>query len=333
MPKRFNDPDHEYRAVRQQAGLIDCSVLGLLEVGGADRGTFLHNILTNDIKSLAPGSGCQAGLVTASAKLLADLLVLADDERHWLLVQRSRAEVVLKTLERYLITEDVALRDHTQTSVLLALQGSTSIATLSRALGTPITFQQALDHRVVTLDSVPIRAIAYSLTGEPGAILAVVAENAAWLWERLRRHGAQPVGWEALNVLRIEAGLPWYGLDMDETTLLPETGLEERLVSYTKGCYVGQEIIARLQTYGSVSRKLMGLVFEGQEMPQAHDPITKAGEQIGEITSACFSPALNRPIAMGYVKRPFYEVGTAIVVKRDGKELPAKLVKRPFIKK
>jgi folate-binding protein YgfZ len=105
---------------------------------------------------------------------------------------------------------------------------------------------------------------------------------------------------------------------MDETTLLPETGLERETVSMTKGCYIGQEIIARVDTYGSLSRKLMRLICEGSTVPQPHDPILKEGTTIGEITSACFSPTLQRPIALGYVKRPHYEADTPVDVARAG---------------
>jgi folate-binding protein YgfZ len=189
----------------------------------------------------------------------------------------------------------------------------------------------------LTIEDVPVRLIRHSVTGELGAILVVLAEHAAWLWDWLRQRaqpqGLTPIGWEALNVLRIEAGIPWFGIDMDETNVLSETGLEEQAVSDTKGCYVGQEVIARLQTYGSVSRKLMGLACEGLRVPQPKDPITKGGDALGTVTSACCSPALNRPIALGYVKRPFYEAGTLVTILHEGQTIAAQVVKRPFINK
>jgi len=346
VPWRFTGLDAEYQAVRQNCGLIDWSTMDLIGVRGADRIPFLHNLLTNDIKALKPGSGCHAGLVSPTAKLLADLIVLADAEAHWLLVDGSRTETVLKTLDRYHITEEVTLHGQTTQQAVFALQGPNSLSVLQRILNVQLRFQRPLDHVMVKSESTPVRLVAHSPTGEPGVVLIVLAEQAAWLWDLLsqrgRPHGLVCVGWEALNTLRIEAGIPWYGVDMDEESLLPETGLEAHAVSDTKGCYVGQEVIARLQTYGSVSRKLMGLVCEGQVVPQANDPITSArggsafggkdGERLGTITSACFSPTLGKPIAMGYVKRPFYEVGTRVTVMRGEQALPATLVKRPFIK-
>ena len=113
--------------------------------------------------------------------------------------------------------------------------------------------------------------------------------------------------------------------------MLPETGLESRLVSYTKGCYVGQEIIARVQTYGQISRKLMGITLEGSQVPEAGDAIRKDGQPVGAITSACFSPALKQPIAMGYVKRPVYVAGTNVLVKCGEQQLNGTLVNLPFM--
>ncbi|MBI3320187.1 MAG: aminomethyl transferase family protein [Candidatus Omnitrophica bacterium] len=335
VPWRFAGLDSEYRAVRHHAGLIDWSVWGLIEVRGVDRVSFLQNLLTNDIKKLQPGAGCQAALLTSTAKLVADLLVLADHEAHWLVVQRSHAAELLKTLDRYLITEQVTLHDQTQTHALLSVQGPGSASLLSQLIALPRSFRQPLEHALLTIDGVPLRGVAHSLTGEPGAILVVPTEHAGSVWNRLLQQGRPAglllIGWETLNVLRLEAGIPWDGIDMDETTLLPETGLEEHLVSYTKGCYVGQEIVARLQTYGSVSRKLVGLACDGRDVPEPNDPITKDGQSLGHITSACLSPTLQQPIALGYVKRPFYEIGTTVTVLRTGRAIPATLANRPFV--
>ena len=336
VPLRFSDHEAEYRTVRQQAGLIDWSSEGLLKIRGADRAAFLHNLLTNDIKVLTPGTGCPAALLTPTAKLLAEGLVLADDEAHWFLTDGGRMPSVLKTLDHYLITEDVALQDVSARQAIFALQGPQSLALLPSLLDAPVSLPTPFTHLLVTVDSAPIRLIHWSITGEPGVVLVVPAEQAAWLWNRLlergRPHGVQPVGWETLNTLRIEAGIPWFGLDVDETNLLPETGLERYAVSATKGCYVGQEIVARMQTYGSASRKLMGLVCEGHEVPQANDPILKDGQPLGHITSACFSPAMQQPIAMGSIKRPFYEVGTTVQIVRADQSLAATLVRRPFVR-
>ena len=362
----------EYQAVRRHAGLIDCSAWGVVEVRGADRVMFLHNLLTQDIKTLETGSCREAALVTPAAKLLADIVVLAGADAHWLLLLRSRIETVLKTLERYLITEDVALQDRSPEHRIVALQGPTSrdvleevaasdallhpeppsfLAKARRGARDSVSAMLRLSRGHTHRGASPQRiqdalVLTHSITGSPGFLLVTPAERAAWLWEHVlqlgRAQGARPVGWETWNVLRLEAGIPWYGVDMDESNLLPETGLEARAVSHTKGCYVGQEVITRLVTRGSVSRKLMGLMCEedglpaSQSLTHAGDPIfsAKSGTDtalVGEITSACFSPMLNRPIAMGYVKRPYYAAGTAVTVMRDDQAIPATLVNPPFV--
>ena len=335
MPVRFRNVEEEYRAVRQRAGLIDWSAWGMIEVRGADRIAFLHQLLTNHIKALRPGSGCEAALLTPSAKLLTDLLVLADTDTHWLIAPRFRTQTLLEQLNRYLITEDVTLVDRGDAFALLAVQGPASFEIGHRMLGEPIPVRQPLEHARVSFKTVPLRLFAYSLTGERGFGIMVPVERAAGIWSLALESGASsdlmPVGWEALNVLRLEAGIPWYGIDMDESFLLPEAGLTERLTSSTKGCYVGQEILARLQTYGSLSRKLVGVVCHGQTTPARLTPLTKGGQTVGEITSACRSPALAKPIALAYVKRPFYEVGTQVVLALGGEEQPAELVALPFL--
>ena len=301
-----------YHAVRERAGLIDEPLWGAVEVRGADRAGFLHNLLTQDVTSLAPGTAVEAALVTPAAKLLADLVVLAEPQAHWLIAPRGRVEAVMQTLDRYLITEDVRLADRRGSHEVLALQGPRS-AEILKALGGGV------------------RQAAHSCTGEAGALLIAPVEQAPALRRQCGERDAAAVGWDAVNVLRIEAGIPWYGIDMDESNLLPETGLERTHASDTKGCYVGQEVIARLRTYGSASRKLMGLLVDGRDIPCAGDPIEKGGETLGAITSACWSPALQRPIALGYVKRPHYEAGAAVTVRHGRAAMPAALHVPPFV--
>ena len=266
----------------------------MIEVGGADRSAFLHNLLSNDIASLAPRGSCRAALLTPTAKLIAELVVLSEADRHWLLMPRVCLTSTLSGLNRYLITENVTLADRTEAWTLLGLQG-------------PKTPE--IVHELSTA-----RLADYSVTGDPGVIVMVSPHEVIATRNHLTALGAAAVAWDAVHVCRIEAGVPWWGIDMDETTLLPETGLEQRLASFTKGCYVGQEIVARVDTYGSLSSKLMPLVCEGATVPERGDEIRKDGQPVGQITSACFSPSRNRSVALGYVKRPFYQEDTAVQI-------------------
>ena len=324
----------DYEAVRNRAGFFDLSAYGVVEVRGADRAAFLHNLLTQDIKSLEPGSGAEAALVTPSAKLIADLVVLADADAHWLILQQARIDAVLQTLDRYLITEDVQLSDRRQADRIIAIQGPASGEFLTSACSLTPPGPQPLAHAAAKMGAMAVRVVNAGAIGGTGLLLIVPFDQVGPTLSRLEhdgsRDGVLPVRVQAWEILRIEAGRPWFGVDMDEDTLLPETGLQARAVSYSKGCYVGQEIIARVHTYGQVSRKLLGIQLDGRTVPQPRDPIVAGGQEAGAITSGCFSPRLDRAIALGWVKRPHFEAGTRVTVKRGTEEFAAQLITPPF---
>ncbi|MBI3321530.1 MAG: aminomethyl transferase family protein [Candidatus Omnitrophica bacterium] len=335
VPWLFRSAQDEYQSIRTGIGLLDYTCCALIECRGADRVSFLHSLLTNDIKRLGPSTACQAALLTPSAKLVAELLVVADPEALWLLCDLQRAAPIVQTLEHHLFSERVTLTNHERRFGVLAVQGPGTFEWLNRLANRTVSLPTPGDHQMVTVEDFRIRLIRHSLTGEPG-LLCVVDDDAVralWRWLQARGEGVglRPVGWQAFATARIEAGLPWFGVDMDDTNLLPETGLETALVSDTKGCYVGQEIIARMQTYGSPSKKLMGLLLEPGEIPEAGDRIVRNGEEAGKITSACRSPALQRPIAMGYVARAAYAPGTPVEIVRGERRLRATVATRPVV--
>lgn len=338
VPWRFSSLEEDYTAIRDRVGLLDYSTQALIEVRGTDRVAFLHALLTNDVVRLQPGQGCRAALLDPSARLLAECLVLSDPETVWLLCDLERAGVLMQTFERYQVSEDVTFTNHERRWVALALQGPRTFDCLHGLLGRPATTRLAepLDHGVVEWQETAIRLIRFSLAGQPGCLCLLPAESAWAAWQHWLHAGValglRPVGWEALNVARMEAGVPWFGLDMDETNLLPETGLEATLCSETKGCYLGQEIIARMRTYGSPSKKLMGVLIERAQVPAAGSRLERDGLDAGSLTSACLSPALNRPIALGSVKRVAYEPGTRVEVVGADWRAPATVVALPFLK-
>ena len=264
------------------------------------------------------------------------MLVLADTDALWLLCELDRATVVMAALNRYLFAEQVTLVNHERQQAVLALEGPRATELLRLAADTPMPeLPNAGDHGILMVQGIPVRAIRHSLIGGHGALCLVALDDAQTVWEHFKRigvsRGLQFVGWEALNVARIEVGIPWFGIDMDEQNLLPETGLEKMTVSDTKGCYLGQEIIARLHTYGSVSKKLMGLLIESSEIPATGERIHHNGQEVGWITSACHSPQLQRPIALGYLKRGAYEPGTVVQVVRGEATLAATVMQLPLV--
>jgi aminomethyltransferase len=230
-------------------------------------------------------------------------------------------------LDTYRFSERVSLTFHERQLAVLALEGPQSLA-LAASLGIPAARLAGTGNHVSgQLGGIPARIIRCSLAGVTGIWCAVDSGRLEECWTMLLDRGGssglQAAGWEALNAARIEAGEPWFGIDMDESTLLPETGLERLAASDSKGCYVGQEIVARMETYGSASKRLMGLLIEGTQAPQAGDRVLKDGADAGWVTSAAYSPTLKRAIAMGYVKRGAYEPGTRVEVAREDAKLPA----------
>jgi aminomethyltransferase len=298
---------------------------------------FLQNLLTNDITRLSAGTGCEAALLTANAKLTATLMVLADPECLWLLCDAERAAVVTQTLERYVFSERVHLTNHERRSAVLALQGPRTLEWLGGVVGQELSLSKPGDHVSCVIRGIAVRLVRHSLTGDVGVLCVCPAERALDLWEQLpvggRPFGPTLVGWEALNTARIEAGIPWFGIDMDESNLLPETGLETIAVSETKGCYLGQEIVARMQTYGSANKKLMGLLIEDSRMAGPGSRMLRGREEVGSVTSACYSPTLQRPIARGYLKRGSYDPGTRVEILAGDARLRAVVAARPLVSK
>jgi len=331
VPWRLSSFDQEYDALRAGAALIDYSVLAAIEVQGPDRISFLQNLVSNDVKRLSPGGGCQAALLSPEAKVIALLVVVVDPSSVWLLCPVERAAIVAQTLERYVFSEAVTVTNHERREAVLALQGPRTLEVLGRLTGAPIALARDGEHVRSTLTERSVRLIRHDLTDAPGVLCLVDAAQAQALWQRLQERGMPPIGWEALNAARIEAGRAWFDIDLDSDNLLPETGLEATAVSATKGCYVGQEIVARIGTYGSVSKKLMGLLVEGEGIPQPGDAIVRQEDTVGRITSACRSPRLQRPIALGYVKRGAYEPRTAVEIVRGGSRMSATVVDRPLV--
>ncbi len=337
VPWNFQSMEAEYQSLRTGAGLIDYSTQALIEVRGSDRVRFLDNLLTNDIQQLLPGSGCQAALLTPTGKLISDLIVFADEDVLWLLCEATRSPLITQTLDHYVFSEQVSLANHERAYAVLAIQGPRTMEVLTQCLGEVMPFPHSIDHTLFPWQGNALRFIRHSLIGGVGVLCLCPADRVWELWEWWRTTGMAfglgLVGWNALNTARIEAGIPWFGLDMDESNLLPETDLTSLLSSDSKGCYPGQEIVARLLTYGSVSKKLVGLLIETNQVPETGDVITHAGKDVGRVTSACFSFTLNQPVALGYVKRGTYERGIRVQIMHQDCPLPAMVVPRLLVRR
>ena len=309
-----------YAAVRHAAGFIDRSDRGRIVVSGADRGSYLHGLLTNDTTALRAGQGCYAAYLTAHGRMIADVLVYELGDVILLTLEGGVKDAVMAKLDQFIFSEDVQLGDVTATFAQVAVVGPQSAEAVATALGTIAADALAAlpEHGNVRVDWRGGAAIVTRITdiGEPGFDVYVERAQAAALTSALTANGAVEMDEPTAETLRIETGVPRFGRDMDEETIPLEAGIESRAISFTKGCYVGQEVIIRVlhRGHGRVARKLVGLTIDGSDVPQRGARITSGDREIGEVTSSTMSPALQRPIALGYVHRDFVEPGTSVTI-------------------
>ena len=328
LPQRFDSLAAEWHAARYGAALIDARNRCLLSLVGDDRTSFLQGMVTNDVAGLAAGDGCYAALLTIQGRIVSDLYVYALDERLLLDVPAARTQAVREALERLIIADDVTFEEH-PIQPLVSVEGPLSLQLLARVAGDSPAHRKSLQHRALTIDSTAVHCVAVNQTGELGFRLLGEPPSAAALWQRLHAAGAVPVGSDALNVLRLEAGIPWHGVDMDDETLVMEVGLEAA-ISFNKGCYLGQEVVERVAARGHVNRKLCGLTAPGSMIPAANTPLRYDDKDVGYITSAAQSPALGKIVALGYVHRSAFEMGTVLQATVSGTPLALTVSPRPF---
>src|SRR5215210_1739206 len=265
----------EYRALREGCGLTDLSWLGRLEILGADRLRFLNAYVTCDVRGLAPGEGAYGFFTSPQGRILSDVVVLAHEDRLWLQVSAGQEEAIAGHLKKYILADRVELPPPGDWRHLR-----------SRVHGTEVELQRA------------------GRLGAEAWTLWVSASIAGPLAEQLLEiPGVEPVGSEALEILRVEAGLPRFGRDFGPDNFPQETGAEEAAVSYTKGCYLGQEVVARIHYRGGVQKVLRGLVFEGGQAPRPGTPLLFEGREAGVATTVVDSIALGRPVGLAILHR------------------------------
>ncbi|HEX7008484.1 MAG TPA: glycine cleavage T C-terminal barrel domain-containing protein [Phycisphaeraceae bacterium] len=347
----------EYAAIRQRVGVMHLPQRGILRLTGseADRRQFLHRMLTQDLSSMTGGATRRAFQLNEKGRIVADVLVHHGQADTWLELDRVDLPLLRELLEARLFTEDVSLEDFADQRVALALHGPAAQALLEQladeggdavaaAVDAPGT------HHVLRLAGVPVTVYRRDDAGSLGLHLWVLAQEAERVYQRLleaagfdprqeaelsegyakqRRQGlrGRPVGWLAYNTARIEAGTPIFHIDFGRDSLPAETGVLEEAVSFTKGCYVGQEIVARMKHLGHPRRVLVGLRFEGEELPVAGaqvfavdaDGQALADQVVGGITSSTISPMLGqRAIAFAVVQWGRHQPGTTLAASAQG---------------
>jgi len=320
-----------HEAVRSAAGLFDMSNRGVIVATGGDRVRWLDGMVSNDIGALAPGprSGCYATLLTPKGAIVADLHVLDRGDALWLELARDAVAGVIERLDRYIIADDVALEDASGRLHQLALEGPRARSIFALAVGRELELEPFACEDV-EVAGVPVVAASFGWSGETGYRLLVPEPSwtdvEAALLDAGAGEGLVRGDAEALEVLRIEAGIPLLGSELDES-VLPDEARLDHAISSDKGCYVGQEIVARVRSRGQVNHLLVGLRFATDELPEIDTPLLAGERRSGEVTSVCRSPS-EGAIGLGYLRREHAEPGTSV---RAG-ELEAVVTALPFVR-
>jgi len=331
-----------YEAARQTAAVFDRSFRGKIAVAGADRRTYLHAMLTNDVASLAPGSGCYAAYLTPQGRMIADMSVLELGDLALVDLDAAVTATVIQKLDQFIFGEDVKLGDLTEVFGRLTVAGPLAARVVAGVLsgaGQPSPGEGELagwpEFRSVRTSFLGDLALvaASRETGEPGFDLYVERPRVQDLAAALVAAGATPADRADWEVLRVEAGRPAFGIDMDADTIPLEAGIEDRAISFTKGCYPGQEVVIRIlhRGQGRVARRIAGLRVTGDGVPD-HGNMVRAGDRdAGRITSAVWSPRAGGPIALAMVHRDFLAPGTELSIQRGDQGLTATVVMLPFV--
>jgi folate-binding protein YgfZ len=306
-----------YKAATEGAAVAEKDSFGVVKLTGTERVSWLQGMITNDVQKLAAGAGCYAAHLTPQGKMVAQMSVLMDEDAVWLSLERAVIPKLIAAFEKLLIMEDVQIADMSSDYSILALFGPKGRVVLDKWLGEASNLQEAYSHRKFEQSRVVVSEIEYDIWVPRDQVDGVVRS--------LVDSGAIAIDHGTWDVLRTEAGIPVFGVDIDESTTMPEIG--SRGINYDKGCYIGQEVVAKVKYIGHVNRKFVGLTFSGKEVPELKSAIRKGGREVGYITTALFSPRLNKPIALGFVSRSAYVPGTEVEVGMSS----AVIVDLPFV--
>jgi len=319
LPLHFGSPNAEYAAATTAAALFDFSDRTLVELTGADRVRFLHSFCTNDVKRLTAGQGCEAFVTNVKGRVVGHVWIAVADSAVWLDADPGSAQRLVPHLERYVINEDVAIADRSADWGELLLTGPETADHLTR-LGIDVARLANLDHCGCELLGTSARIGRFDVGPHRGYTVVTRRDRLADCWNRLRELGVHPAGSAVWTALRIEAGLPISGVDITDDNLVQEVGRTQTAVSFTKGCYLGQEPIARLDAMGHVNRELRSLRLAGDAVPLSGARVfadATASHVVGTVTSAAFSCASNSPVAMALLRSNASARGTQVFVENS----------------
>ena len=330
MNKELSIP--EYSSVRDGgAGVIDLSSRGRILVSGSEAVTFLNGLVTNDMKSLELNSWMPAAFANVQGRLLAAVRIIHSADGFLIDIEESTRAAVMKLIERFTLAGDFKVADLTGETANLTVQGQSARDVIEQVLGAPAADLGRQKSLTCEPQGVVVTLIRATHTAEDGFDIFFNRDHLPTMFAALTNAGARSVSKETFETLRIEAGVPRYGIDMDETNVVTETNLDDA-VSFTKGCYVGQEIIVRIKHRGHVAKKLTGLILSDANSPPLGAQVSSVdGKEIGRITSSTFSPKLDRAIALAYVKYDYLAPETAVKIIGSEYQTNGTTTELPFV--
>jgi glycine cleavage system T protein len=336
MPAHYGNVEAEHHAVRQSVGIADLSHRGKLRVTGDDRVKWLQSVISNDILPLQPGQGRYSSFLTHKGKMLTYFRVYMQTDAVMIEDVGEIGDATYQALRKFLLYGTKAKMENCAESWgLLLLSGPKAGTVIKAAFGSDVDELKPINFISATIGGQTALIIRTEETGEQDYEVLIPADGLTTAWERLMEagapHGIKPVGSQAREALRIEAGIPKAGPDLNEEIVPPEANLEGKAFSLNKGCYPGQEVVARMDTYGTVRRKLVGLVLQDSVVPPHGAKLYSGAREVGWISSAARSPQLNKVIALGFPLRDFSNAGTELTVEVEGERLSATVHALPFV--
>jgi tRNA-modifying protein YgfZ len=321
LPAWYSTLEREYDAAKQSVALFDTSWHAAFRMTGRDRVKYLHAITSNNVLALGDGCGILALLLSPQGRILSELEIYVEAESVLLRTHVSARERTLATLKKFIIGSDVKVEDLTDTTGSAAVEGPLAPRVVEQICGIQIDEMPAMAIQQATVGGVACQIVRRSHFGAAGAEFIGARESLAPLWQTLLvavgAHSGEPIGMNALNALRLEAGLPWYPADFHEAMIPHEAALENTHISFHKGCYTGQEIVERVRSRGHVNRKRVSLRFSGSQPPAPGTKLrTPDGSEIGFVSSSAVTAHSGPAIGMGYVRREQFAGGQ--VVEFDG---------------
>lgn len=333
MPAVFSSIEEEVAAVRNRVGLLDMTYEGAMQVTGKEAVQFLQGLLTNDVKQLAKGKGMRAAFLTGHGKIRALCRVLGLEDGFLLLNDPQTHEKVFNYVFPFSYAGDFFATDVSDQHRTLSLQGQSALDVLKEVCFEPVTEMGEFDWRENVIADQKVKVVRHSRAAELGFDILTPAAGAQDVWDFLllkgEFHALQPIGLRALDILRIEAGLPVYGRDLDEGNMLLESGLDD-VVSFSKGCYTGQEAVAMATYRGHVSKRLSAVLFDAAAELTVGDKLLKEEKEVGVITSLALSPTLKQIIGLSCVKYGFFDDGTNVQVKNEKGVFDGQIIRHPL---